>query len=511
MILRRLRPILLLALAAASSAARAADADVPAPIRLRVYHTNDIHGWIMPRPDKLQPERLVGGAAALASFIGKEMGPKLVLDAGDWWQGTPEGSLSKGEAVADVFNAIGYDALVVGNHEYDSGSADLIALIGKMKAPVLSANTYTADGRRAPWVKAWIVKEVAGVKVGIFGLTTTNMPRLAFPKNIEGLKFRREVDEGKEAVRALKKAGAEVIVAVTHIGLEEEGKARFEGDQTLAREVGGIDLVVGGHSHTTLMRPLRDETNGTMIVQAGCYLVRAGRATLTIDPKTHKVIASEDELVELRPERVGSDAQVQAIVARHQETVGRIFETVIATVTAAMSRESDKESGLGSWMADCYKDWAGADAAFQNGGGIRADVPAGPMTLRTVFNVMPFDNTLVKLKMKGSALREALDHGVGMARINQIAGPSIVFRRGRPRGERLASAEIGGAPLDDAKTYAVAALDFIVMGGDGFNAFSSADSHEPTGVLARDVLRQCAERQKTVVAPPAGRMKLKED
>lgn len=505
------RLLVVLALAAVPSGARAADAAGPAPIVIRVYHTNDIHGWIMSRPDKLEPQRLVGGAAALASFIGKETGPKLVLDAGDWWQGTPEGSLSKGEAVADVFNAIGYDALVVGNHEYDSGSADLIALIGKMKAPVLSANTYTADGKHAPWVKTWIVKEVAGVKVGIFGLTTTNMPRLAFSKNIEGLRFRREVDEGKEAVRALKKAGAEVIIAVTHIGLEEEGKGRFEGDQTLAREVGGIDLVVGGHSHTTLMRPLRDATNGTMIVQAGCYLVRAGRATLTIDPKTHKLLSSEDELVELRPERVGSDDAVKAIVARHQEAVGKIFETVIATVTAAMSRESDKESGIGSWMADCYKDWAGVDAAFQNGGGIRADIPAGPMTLRTVFGVMPFDNALVKLKMKGADLRAALDHGVGMARINQIAGPSIVFRRGKPAGERLVSAEIGGAPLDDAKTYTVTALDFIVMGGDGYNAFSKADANEPTGVLARDVLRQCAERQKTVAAPPAGRMKVKED
>ena len=506
-----LRLLVVLALAAAPAAARAAEAAGAAPIRIRVYHTNDIHGWIMPRPDKSQPERLVGGAAALAAFIGKETGPKLVLDAGDWWQGTPEGALSKGEAMAEVFNAVGYDALVVGNHEYDSGSADLVALIGKMKAPVLSANTYAADGKRAPWVKPWIVKEVAGVKVGIFGLTTTNMPRLAFPKNIEGLRFRREVDEGKEAVRELKKAGAEVIVAVTHIGLEEEGKGGFEGDQTLAREVGGIDLVVGGHSHTTLLRPLRDATNGTMIVQAGCYLLRAGRATLTIDAKTHKVLSSDDELVELRAERVGSDAAVKAIVDKHVAAVGKLFETVIATAAAAMNRDSERESGIGSWMADCYKDWAGVDAAFQNGGGIRADIPAGPMTLRTIFNVMPFDNTLMKLRMKGSTLRAVLDHGAAMARVNQIAGPSIVFLRGKPKGERLVSAELGGSPIDDAKTYTVAALDFIVMGGDGFNAFSSADASEPTGALARDVLRQCAERQKTVVAPPAGRMKFKED
>ncbi|HAZ07509.1 MAG TPA: hypothetical protein DCZ01_03055 [Elusimicrobia bacterium] len=507
--LLRSRCLLVLAMAAAPGAGRAADA--AAPIRIRVYHTNDIHGWIMSRPDRLQPDRLVGGAAALASFIGRETGPKLVLDAGDWWQGTPEGSLTKGESVAEVFNAIGYDALVVGNHEYDSGAEDLKALIGKIKAPVLSANTYTKDGKRASWVKSWIVKEVAGVKIGIFGLTTSNMPRLAFSKNIAGLKFRREVDEGRDAVKELKEAGAEVIIAVTHIGLEEEGKGRFEGDQTLAREIGGIDLVVGGHSHTTLLRPLRDAEHGTLIVQAGCYLVRAGRATLTIDPATHRVLSSEDELVELRPERVGEDAPVKAIVAKHAAAVGSVFETVVATVTVAMNRESEKESGIGSWMADCYKDWAGADAAFQNGGGIRADIPAGPLTLRAIYGVMPFDNEIVKLKMTGAVLREVLEHGVGMARLMQVGGTSVVYRRGKPMGERVVSAAVGGAPLDDAKTYAVAALDFIVVGGDGFNAFAKADVNEPTGVLARDVLRRCAEKQKTVAPPESGRLRVQED
>ncbi|UPT74429.1 MAG: metallophosphoesterase [Elusimicrobiota bacterium] len=235
-------------------AARAAE-----PIKLRVYHTNDVHGWIMPRPDKFQTNRLVGGAAALAALIAKDTGPKLVLDAGDWWQGTPEGSLTKGEAVADVFNAIGYDAVVIGNHEYDDGADSLKTLIGKIKVPVLSANTYGADGKLVPWVRASIVKEIAGVKVGIFGLTTTNMRRLAFPKNIAGLDFRREVDVAREQVKALKRQGATVIIAVTHIGLENE-HSKHEGDQTLAREVPGIDLIVGGHSHTFLSRPVQGRT-----------------------------------------------------------------------------------------------------------------------------------------------------------------------------------------------------------------------------------------------------------
>ena len=496
--------LLLAAALLAGTGARAAET-----IKIRVYHTNDVHGWIMSRPDKFQKERLIGGGAALASLIAKETGPKLVLDAGDWWQGTPEGNLTKGEAVADVFNAVGYDAIVIGNHEYDDGGDSLRALIAKMKMPVLSANTYGEDGKLAPWVRPWIVKEVAGVKVGIFGLTTSNMRRLAFPKNIAGLTFRREADVAREAVKALKKAGATVIIAVTHVGLEQEN-SKFEGDQTIAREVPGIDLIVGGHSHTFLARPIRGE-NGTLIVQAGSYLVKAGRAELEIDPKTKTVVSSSDELLDLWPDRVGEDSSVRAIVARHAEAVGRIFETVVATAPAALNREADRENALGDWMADCYRGEAGTDVALQNGGGIRADIPAGPVTLRSIFNVMPFDNALVKMTMKGSDLRAVFDHGVGMERIAQISGASVEYRRPSPAGERLAAASVAGAPLDDARLYSIVTLDFLTNGGDGYSVFDRFVSSEATGVLARDALGACARRQGVVVAPAAGRLKLREN
>jgi len=480
------------------------------PIKIRVYHTNDIHGWIMPRPDKFQTNRMIGGAAALAALIGKETGPKLVLDAGDWWQGTPEGNLTKGAAVADVFNAIGYDAIVIGNHEYDTGADDLRTLIAKMKMPVLSANTFGEDGKLVAWVRPWIVKEVAGIKIGIFGLTTSNMRRLAFPKNIAGLDFRREVDAARAAVKALKKAGATVIIAVTHIGLEQEDKAKFEGDRTLAREVPGIDLIVGGHTHTFLNRAIRGE-NGTLIVQAGHYLMKAGRATLEIDPKTKTVTASSDELIELWPDRIGEDPAMKVIVAGHEEAVGKVFETVIATAPVLMGREPDRESALGDWMTDCYRGSLGVDTALQNGGGIRSEVPAGPVTLRAIFNVMPFDNALVKLDMKGSDLRSAFDHGVGMDRIAQISGASVEYYRPKAAGERLASVAVGGAPLDDAKTYSIATLDFLTNGGDGYSVFDRFISSEATGALARDLLNECARKQGVVMAPATGRLKLREN
>jgi 2',3'-cyclic-nucleotide 2'-phosphodiesterase (5'-nucleotidase family) len=491
----------------------AQDAPAPAvPIVVRVYHTNDVHGWIMARPDRLQDDRPLGGAAALKALIDKDAGAKLVLDAGDWWQGTPEGSLTKGEAVAEVFNAVGYDAVEVGNHDFDAGPENLRALIGRLRMPVLAANIYDASGKRISWTKPRVIKEIAGVKFGIFGLLTSNMRRLAFPKNIAGLTFRREVDEARDQVAALRKEGADVIIAVTHVGFEHPDKPSFEGDQTIAREVEGIDLIVGGHSHTTLARAWRDPAHGTLIVQAGCYLAKVGRTTLTIDPATRRVAASSDELLELRPDRVGQDPAVKAIVDRREQEAGAAFNLVVATAAADLTRgAADAESGLGSWMADCYKGLTGVDAVFQNGGGIRADIAAGPVTLRHLFEVMPFDNALVKLKMTGAQVRSVLDQGVGSARLIQVSGLSAAYRRSRPRGRRLASASVGGAPLDDAKTYAVATLDFLVSGGDGYDQFAAAASSEPTGVLARDALRSCAEKQKTIAPPPAGRLKALED
>ena len=496
-----------LLLAVLLSGARAAAAE---PIKIRVYHTNDVHGWIMARPDKFQTNRLIGGAAAFAALIGKETGPKLVLDAGDWWQGTPEGSLTKGEAVADVFNAIGYDAVVIGNHEYDAGADALRSLIGKMKMPVLSANTFGDDGKLVPWVRPWIVKEVAGVKLGVFGLTTSHKRTLAFPSHIAGLDFRREVDVARDAVKELRKAGATVIIAVTHMGLEGENQT-FEGDRTLAREVPGIDLIVGGHSHTFLHRPIRGE-NGTLIVQAGSYLVKAGRATLEIDPKTKTVTASSDELIELWPDRIGEDPEVKAIVAKRVEAVGKVFETVIATAPALMSREGDRENALGDWMTDCYRESLVVDTALQNGGGIRAELSAGPVTLRSIFNVMPFDNALVKLSMKGADLRAVFDHGVGLERVAQVSGANIEYDRAKPAGERLVAVSIGGAPLDDARTYSIATLDFLTNGGgDGYTVFDRFVSSEATGALARDLLNECARKQGVVLAPAIGRLKRREN
>ena len=478
-------------------------------VHLTVLHTNDIHGWVMPRPAEsygVDPKRPIGGAAALAAYAKKVKGPKLLLDAGDWFQGTPEGTLRGGRSLAEVFNAVGYDALTVGNHDFDNGERSLAGIIKAIQAPVLCANVYRSEGKHAPECRPWIVKEVGGVKVGLFGLLTTNMKNLAFPENISGLAFRRGVDEAKDAVAALREQGATVIIAITHLGIEPPGVTTFEGDRFLAEQVEGIDLIVGGHSHTVLKEGERGLVHGTLIVQAGSELTRVGEVGLDIDPRTGKVVKSSARLVDLWPDETGMDPAVATVVGKLGREVGAMYDVVLATAAAPLLRSKDGESALGDWMTDCEREWAGADLALQNGGGIRTDIPAGPVTLRRLFDVMPFDNRVVKLVMKGKDVKSALDHGVGSARLAQISGATVSFHRRAPAGQRLTEVKVGGRELVDDSTYTVATIDFLVQGGDGYTAFASAGSKDFTKTTMRDVMQQCALNKPRLLPPPADRL-----
>jgi 2',3'-cyclic-nucleotide 2'-phosphodiesterase (5'-nucleotidase family) len=478
-------------------------------VELTVLHTNDIHGWVMPRPAEFNaadPKRPIGGAAALAAAIKKVKGPKLVLDAGDWFQGTPEGTLRGGRSMAEVFNAVGYDALEIGNHDFDNGERNLEGIIKAIRAPVLCANVYRSDGKHAPECRPWVVKKVAGVKVGLFGLLTTNMKSLAFPDNIAGLTFRRGVDEAKDAVAVLRGLGATVIIAVTHQGIEPPGATTFEGDRFLAEHVEGIDLIVGGHSHTVLKEGVRDPVHGTLIVQAGSELTHLGQVVLDIDDSTGKVVKSSAQLVDLWPDETGTDRAVAKVVAGLGREVGAVYDVVLATAEASLLRGRGGESALGDWMTDCERDWAGADLALQNGGGMRTDIPAGPVTMRRIYDVMPFDNRVVKLVMKGKDVRSLLDYGMGLEHPAQISGATVSFRHNAPAGQRLDDVKVAGRELVDDSTYTLATIDFLVKGGDGYTAFAAALSTDFTKTKFRDVLQQCALGKPRMLPPPADRL-----
>lgn len=479
-------------------------------IRISIYHTNDIHGWIMPRPaGKIgaDPHRQIGGFAAYASWVRHDKGPKLVLDAGDWFQGTPEGMLSRGEAVVDSFNALGLDAVEIGNHDLDLGQARLAELSRKIHAPVLAANLYDAKtGRRPAFVRPHVIKEVAGVKIGIFGLITA-MRRNYIERNIEGLRLAREVDEAKAQVRELQREGATVIVALCHVGIEEPPNLVFEGERLIASQVPGIDVIVGGHTHAATERPILDPQNGTLINDTGLFLTHGGKITIEIDPKTKRVVHSDGMLQPLWIDELGQAPDEVEISDHYRKQVGAALDAPIGTSAATLGRENWEESALGDWVADCMRQTAGVDIAFQNSPSLRADLPQGAVSLRRIYEMMPFDNYIATTTLTGAQVRQVLEYAVsGKTNIIQVSGLSFRYKTDAPAGKRVTAVEIGGHTLEDSGRYLVATNDFLIRGGDGYTAFTEGQGSSVGTRLARDAFADCVRHQTPVQPPKPGRI-----
>lgn len=490
-------------------------------VRLTVFHTNDVHGWLMPRPDRKQKTRMVGGAAALAKAVEKhreEGQPHLLLDAGDWFQGTPEGSLPRGRMMADYFNALGYDAVAVGNHEYDIGEEGLKDLVSRIKVPVLGANIIVeATGKNPDYVKSYVIKELAGVKVGIFGVLTTRMDELAFADNVAGLRFEDEIETSRRMVAELRKAGADVIIALSHTGYEKAKGGKYHakekelaskrpvGDQSIAKGAPGIDLLVGGHSHTPIFRP-KSYGDGTLVVQAWSRMSHLGRVVIEIDPKTKKIVSKKGELIKLWVDEYGEDESVAALVKKYQEDVGRKLDVVIGRSVDTLTKARHKESSVGNWLTDCKRKWTKTQIAIQNGGGVRAPLPAGPVKLRHMYEIMPFDNYVVTVNMTGAQVLDILERGVsGHIGMIQVSGVRFSYDPEAPESKRVLRARVGGEPLKRDAVYSVTAPDFIVQGGDGY-AFAEAKDKAFTKMLVRDVLTWCVREYSPVMAKPVDRI-----
>jgi len=462
-------------------------------VSLEVLTVNDFHGAIA-MTDK-NP-----GEAVLAGYLRGEMSQNpqgtIVLSAGDMMQGTPDSNLLYGKTVIQFMNSVGFDAMALGNHEFDWGLPVLKKRIGDAAFPLLAANIIDkSTGQPVDFVKRYVIIERSGVKIGIVGIITRDTAVTTNPKNIAGFSFADPAVVLRSLIPKMKAEGADVIVVLAHLasfggenGLEVSGEAA-----DLARSVPGIDVVVSGHSH----QRVAGKVNGVPVVQAYCNGRDVGRVNLVYARDCHKVLASTVTVDDVAGPEAVADPLVKAIVTRSQKEIDPAKRTVLGFATVELSHDRYVLSPLGCWVTDVMRESSKADIALQNGGGLRTGLAAGPITSGNLYEVMPFDNTLYLLDMTGAQIKAALEYGIynktfGML---QFSGLRVKYDQSLPEGHRVVSVCLNdGSALVSEKIYRVATNDFLVAGGDGYlmvkGAMNKLDTCLPMREILADAIRK---------------------
>ncbi len=480
-------------------------ADALQPIHLVILHTNDIHGQVQTRKatwlSKESPPD-IGGLARLAAKVAEQRVTEpaaIVVDAGDWYQGTPEGALDRGLPFVQALALVGFDAMCVGNHEFDHGIANLARIVLGAKVPAILANVRaTAEGERLPWAKPWIIVERAGVRVALVGLLTTVTPEITHVET-RALAFANCAEELRRA-RAEIGDKADLIVPVGHISVEEA--------RELAKFEPGLPLIVSGHSHTYLKQGLR--AGETLIVQAGSKASALGRVDLWLDPGTFAVVRTEARLIDLIEEPgdpLLTLPWVAAVSRACLELISRAsadLETVVGELEEPLQRAPVAGcSPPGLWIADALRERMGADIGVHNRGGTRCDLEAGPLTRRDLFELLPFDNEIVALELSGAQLESAVRRSIeGTTHTGlDFSGLKLFVRRQTDRSLRLLRIEIGSKALDPKLTYRVATNSFLANGGDGLAEFQAATTRVVDPALMREALEAHVAKSPRVRMP----------
>lgn len=499
--------------------AMAADAK-PMEGKLVVVHTNDMHGYY----ETTETSIGIAGVAGLKNYYEAQGADVLLLDAGDFSQGSTLVSYYKGKNAAEYMAAAGYDAVSMGNHEFDY-SFD--ALLDNMKVltdagvKVIDANVINKETGKS-YFDANAVFEFDGIKVGVFGLDTSETLTKASPSNVKAVNFLDKEEMFKEAqaqVDKLKSAGCDYIIALTHLGVDEESVGRRSTD--LAAAVKGIDLIVDGHSHTVIDGG--EKVGDTVIVSTGSYLANVGTVVIDKEAKTE-----EAKLISAADYAAGTaqyDETVKALVAEDVAEVAEAYSKVFAKTEVHLEGTKQivrsQETNLGDFTADAYLYTAqkyadehelgvNVDCAISNGGGIRVSVEPGDISMDTLVTIFPFGNNVCLVTITGKQLLEVLEASTfctpeTIGGFPQVAGieykldvsvpyengeqyPDSTYYAPAKPGSRVTIKSVNGKAFDPKAEYTVAVNNFQAEGGDTYYQLTKNSYFCDTEILDCDAL-----------------------
>lgn len=515
-------------------AAETTPTNVEEGFKLTILHSNDTHAHVEAAPQR----------AAKVKELRAANENTLLLDAGDVFSGTLYFNQFSGEIDMKLMNLMGYDAMVFGNHEFDLGSSPeghsaLANFVKGAAFPLLGSNldfskdslfdglqskTITSDFKNGK-IYNGIIKKMDGDKVGIFGLTTEETPSISSVANVQ---FANYIESAKNAVAEFEKQGVNKIIALTHLGFDDSKE--FDNDQLLASAVEGIDVIVGGHTHTKLTTAFEAETpfeNPTIIVQTGQYSENLGELDLTFDDNG-AIVEYDGQLHALNDTEnpVEADAEAAELLAPYTEQITAVMQqstgnTAVTTLDGKRGLWGVRagETNLGNVITDGML--AGAKKidpevqfAFQNGGGIRASIDAGDITIGDVMTVMPFGNALGIVKLTGEEIYEIVEHSVKdfpkeFGGFLHFSGLEVTFDGKAEAGNRVQSIKLNGKELDKTAYYKGATNTFTAKGGDGFKTlakvYAAGRVSEP-GTIDYEMFIEHLNTLKNVDAKVEGRI-----
>lgn len=481
-------------------------------LNLTVLHTNDMHGNIVPREVSQEgpgykQTLTVGGQEDMGAIIARERENAkdkgnnfLLLDAGDMAMGTSLSGMFEGEPMMKIMNSHGYDAAVLGNHDFDWGLDALQKMKEEANFPFLSSNILDQNGKPLPNIQPFIIKELPGMKVGIVGVSTKDVTGVATQEEVKSLKVLDQIEVLRKTIPEMKRQGAEMIIVLSHSGTKV--------DKEIANKVKGIDLLIGGHSHDKLTVPLR--IRNTMVVQAGNAAEDIGKVQISWNPKKKTIVKIKGQLISNSSGNVKKDKKITSIISNYKKKHNSIMNAKIGMTHENLIhfKESGGESELGNLITDMMRKEVGAEIGMINSGSIRTNLSAGDITNGKIYDMIPFPSKITKLKMTGKDLISLLEQSAGRENNKnlQISGLKITYNSKAPEGERIQDVTTDkGKPIEPEKEYTIATTDFLAGGGDYYPGFLKGKAVKGEGSGLRDTIIKRVKSMKLISSAIEGR------
>lgn len=499
----------------------------PASVEFTILHTNDLHGYL----ESDSSGR--GGAAYLAGAvrsIREQLGDAnvVLVDAGDAYLGAaPISQLLLGESTIDIYNMLGYDVACYGNHEFDKLQTVLISRTVQSNFPWIGANiVLEGTAWDTPWWSRPYITMTVGVPgqaltLGILGLVTDETPLITVRGATEGLVFKDPTETVLHYYHEIK-SQSDALIVLAHIGTDDSGS--FKGLRRVAQELIAagtpVDLIIGGHQHEVLFRPIM--VGDTVIVEAGAYGRYMGRLTVSVDRMGKRLAVRNYQLIPIT-NRLPADPEVQARVAYWAGLVQPLIERPVGLTNVSLMRDYNNESNMGNlvtdgmrWKADQYDDGLmneSVEIAFTNPGGLRADIriPAGvippySITWGDTFHVMPFGNTLFVMDLTGAQIQTLLDQSASLAKgILQTSGARWQWRNdcrcSTPTTWGAYHVTVHGAPLEAERVYRVVTNDFLAGGQDGWTTFAEGTNRWNTYLDMQEAVNEYIRWYNEMIGP----------